>query len=151
WLECFGQAREMIWHPRNLHLSASHIEIGGHGGKGLPPGWAKFFCYLNLPQQRALKNDILHPLPTQTTRRICLGIEIDQQDPLARLRQSGAEVYGRGRFANPPFLIRDRDDFHLRKRGTAVSAVRQDVCAPDRRSCCRLEETETKFFEFQIW
>jgi hypothetical protein len=50
-----------------------------------------------------------------------LWIEIDKQNPLARLRQRGAEINGRGRFTNPAFLISNSDDFHFNR--TVAAAI----------------------------
>jgi len=39
----FSKAREMIWHPRDLHLRAGHIEIGRHDEQSFAPGWQNLF------------------------------------------------------------------------------------------------------------
>jgi hypothetical protein len=41
-----------------------------------------------------------------------LWIKIDNQNAMAELREPSAEIYGRSRFADAPFLVSDRDDFH---------------------------------------
>jgi hypothetical protein len=45
-----------------------------------------------------------------------LWIKIDKQNALVQLRQCGAEIYSRCRFADATFLISDRYDFHLEER-----------------------------------
>src|SRR5262245_18765472 len=44
-LECFRQAREMIWHPRDLYLRARHVEIGRYDEQAIAPGWQNLFTY----------------------------------------------------------------------------------------------------------
>jgi len=39
----FSKAREMIWHPCDLHLRAGHIEICGHDEQSFAPGWQNLF------------------------------------------------------------------------------------------------------------
>jgi len=41
--ECFRQAREMIWHPRDLNLRTGHVEISRHDEKSFAPGWQNLF------------------------------------------------------------------------------------------------------------
>jgi len=41
--ECFCQAREMIWHPGDLHFRACHIEIGWHDEQSFAAGWQDLF------------------------------------------------------------------------------------------------------------
>ena len=48
---------------------------------------------------------------------VALGIEIHQQDALARLREVRAEVHGGRRLANASFLVRKDDDLRHRREG----------------------------------
>src|SRR5438874_9318986 len=106
----------MIWHPRDLHLRTGHIEIGGYDEQSVTPGWQNLFSNRSFTKQRLGQTDVLDSLQTKRAGGICLWIEIDKQNPLARLGQRGAEIDGRGCFANPAFLISDRDDFHSGER-----------------------------------
>jgi hypothetical protein len=56
-----------------------------------------------------------------------LWIKIDKQNAMAQLRQCSAEIYGRGRLSDAAFLIGDRNDFHLLKRG--MDFLARDVCS----------------------
>jgi hypothetical protein len=51
-------------------------------------------------------------LQTERAGRVRLWIKIDKQNAMAEFRQSSAEIYGCGRFADAAFLICDRNDFH---------------------------------------
>jgi hypothetical protein len=57
---------------------------------------------------------------------VALGIEVDDQDAMAKLGQRGAEAHGRGALADPALLVRDRDDARgralRRRRGGAGPA-----------------------------
>jgi len=37
--ERFRKAREMIWHPRDLHFRARHVEIGGYDEESIASAW----------------------------------------------------------------------------------------------------------------
>ena len=52
---------------------------------------------------------------------VALGIEVDEEDALARLGEVGAEIDGGGRLAHSPLLIRENDDLPHRKRNTPFS------------------------------
>src|SRR6266480_6748853 len=102
----------MIWHPRDLHLRTGHIEIGGYDEQSVTPGWQNLFSNRSFTKQRLVETDVLASLQTKRAGGICLWIEIDNQNPLARLRQRGTEIHGRSRFSDTALLISSRDDFH---------------------------------------
>jgi hypothetical protein len=58
-----------------------------------------------------------------------LWVKIDKQNAMAQLGQRGAEIYGRGRFADAAFLIRDCDDFHF--EGSSRSGTMMLPIAPN--------------------
>jgi len=41
--ERFRQAREMIWHPSDLHFGTGHIEISRYDEQSFTLGWQNFF------------------------------------------------------------------------------------------------------------
>jgi len=42
-VSAFQQARQIIWHPRDFHLRAGHIEIAGHDETAFASGWQNLF------------------------------------------------------------------------------------------------------------
>jgi len=59
-----------------------------------------------------------------------LWIKIDNQNAMAELRERSAEIYGRSRFADAPFLVSDRDDFHSVLRIFQVCGTCQMMLLP---------------------
>ena len=69
---------------------------------------------------------------------------------MAKFRQRGTEIDGRGRFADAAFLVSDRDDFHNAENNQSVLRILPRMRGwPD--DVAARAETETKFFGFQIW
>ena len=65
---------------------------------------------------------------------------------MSKLRQRGAKVDGRGRFADTTLLVSDCDDFHL-EMGMAVPAVPDDVAARPKR---KLNFSDFRFRIFEV-
>jgi hypothetical protein len=123
--ECFRQAREMIWHPRDFDLRAGQIEIGGHDEQAITFCRKDSFDNRGVANQWLVQTSLLYSLQTKRTGGVCLRIEIDNQDPLARLRQRGAKIHRRCRLADATFLISDRDNFHSGERTRLACSFRR--------------------------
>src|SRR5215204_1517705 len=133
----------MIIHPRDLDLRPDEIEISRNDEHPIDACWHDLVGDSRFAQKRAVKAIAFDLLQTEGTGGIPLRIEVDQEDAIAALGESTAEIHGRRRFANTAFLVRERNDLHepgrIRVRSSNVwrpSASCQRRCSIARTSSC---------------
>src|SRR6266581_6425363 len=112
----------MIRHPRDFHFRAGKIEIGWNEKEVIQSRRQNFVSKGRLAQQRIVQGLSFEVLHSERAGGVALWVEINEQNALRAFRQRSPEIHGGRRFADAALLIRDGDDFHLR-RGTDILSV----------------------------
>ena len=97
----------MILHARDLDFGTGQIEIRRDDKQPLATRGNDLVDDRRLAEQWLVKTGSVQPLQTKRASGVCLRIKIDDQDTAANLRERPTEVHGRGRFADPAFLVSD--------------------------------------------
>ena len=107
-----AQAPLAFFEIDQLELRADQVRIGRQDGEVRDLGRPDRGARLNLTDQRVIDRGRTHGIPRdpETARRVALGIEIDEQDPLLCHGERGGHVHCRGGLADAALLVRDREN-----------------------------------------
>ena len=103
----------MIILAGHFDFRTRQIEIRRHDEEVVHPGRQDFFRDGAGADQRPVNAAAVKPLESQSAGRIGLGIEVDEQDAVAPVREAGGKVDGGRGFSHAAFLVCNGNRFHF--------------------------------------
>ena len=97
------RARQFDIHPAKVQFARDHLQP-------LISRWPNFIQQRSFPQQWPVRAGPLGLFQSQSAGGVRLRIQIEQQHPLARLRQARREIHRRRGLAYPALLIGNGND-----------------------------------------
>jgi hypothetical protein len=115
WFQHTAELTQVSLHPCHLDLCAGKVEVGRNAGQIRKTRLLDEILHRGLADHCGIKATPLTCLEAQGAGGIPLGIQIEQEDGMARLRDGRGEVDRGCRFSDATLLVRDGDDFGLHR------------------------------------
>ncbi len=114
-IEGGAEAGEVIIETGDFDFGAGEVEIGGDEEEVIVAGGDDAIEDIAPGDEWAVDGVAIDAIEAEGAGGVGLGVEVDEEDALAKGREAGGQINGGGGFADSAFLVGNSNGFHSGK------------------------------------